>query len=88
MKRSRFSETELVYAVKQVEAGVPAAEVARKHGVSLKTIYAWRHKYGGLSASEVARLKQLEDENRKLKQMVAELSLDKQMLQEVLQKKG
>jgi len=77
MKRSRFSETELVYAVKQVEAGVPAAEVARKYGVSLKTIYAWRTKYGGLSVSEVARLKQLEDENRKLKQMVAELSLDK-----------
>ncbi len=88
MKRSRFSETELVYAVKQVEAGVPAADVARKYGVSLKTIYAWRTKYGGLSASEVARLKQLEDENRKLKQMVAELSLDKQMLQEVLRKKG
>ncbi len=62
MKRSRFSETELVYAVKQVEAGVPAAEVAR--------------------------LKQLEDENRKLKQMVAELSLDKQTLQEVLRKKA
>lgn len=54
MKRSRFSETELVYAVKQVEAGVPAAEVARKYGVSLKPIYAWRTKYGGLSASEVA----------------------------------
>lgn len=52
MKRSRFSETELVYAVKQVEAGVPAAEVARKYGVSLKTIYAWRTKYGGLSASQ------------------------------------
>ncbi len=88
MKRSRFSETELVYAVKQVEAGVPAAEVARKYGVSLKTIYVWRTKYGGLSASEVARLKQLEDENRKLKQMVAELSLDKQTLQEVLRKKA
>lgn len=88
MKRSRFSETELVYAVKQVEAGVPAAEVGRKYGVSLKTIYAWRTKYRGLSASEVTRLKQLEEENRKLKQMVAELSLDKQMLQEVLRKKG
>lgn len=83
MKRSRFSDTELVYAVKQV-----AAEVGRKYGVSLKTIYAWRTKYRGLSASEVARLKQLEEENRKLKQMVAELSLDKQMLQEVLRKKG
>jgi len=84
---SRFTETEIVYAVKQAEAGVPVAEVARKYGVSLKTIYAWRNKYGGLSVSEVARLKQLEDENRKLKQMVAELSLDKQMLQDVLRKK-
>jgi len=67
--------------------GSPVGEVARKYGVSLKTIYAWRTKYGGLSVSEVARLKQLEDENRKLKQMVAELSLDKQMLQDVLRKK-
>jgi len=88
MKRSRFSETEIVYAVKQVEAGVPVGEVARKYGVSQKTIYLWRTKYGGLSASEVARLKQLEEENRKLKQMVAELSLDKQMLQDVLRKKA
>ncbi len=88
MKRSRFSETEIVYAVKQVEAGVPVGEVARKYGVSQKTIYHWRTKYGGLSASEVARLKQLEEENRKLKQMVAELSLDKQMLQDVLRKKA
>ncbi len=87
MRKSRFTETEIVYAVKQAEAGVPVAEVARKYGVSLKTIYAWRTKYGGLSVSEVARLKQLEDENRKLKQMVAELSLDKQMLQDVLRKK-
>ncbi len=88
MKRSRFSETEIVYAVKQVEAGVPVGDVARKYGVSQKTIYLWRTKYGGLSASEVARLKQLEEENRKLKQMVAELSLDKQMLQDVLRKKA
>jgi putative transposase len=88
MKKSKFSETEIVYAVKQVEAGVPAREVARKYGVSEKTIYAWRNKYGGLSASELARLKQLEQENTKLKQMVADLSLDKAMLQEVLRKKG
>jgi putative transposase len=88
MKRSRFSETEIVYAVKQVEAGVPVGEVVRKYGVSQKTIYLWRTKYGGLSASEVARLKQLEEENRKLKQMVAELSLDKHMLQDVLRKKA
>ena len=88
MRKSRFTETEIVYAVKQAEAGVPVREVARKYGVSLKTIYAWRTKYGGVSVSEVARLKQLGDENRKLKQMVAELSLDKQMLQDVLRKKS
>ena len=88
MKKSRFTETEIVYAVKQVEAGVPVREVARKYGVSEKTIYSWRNKYGGLSVSELARLKQLEQENAKLKQMVAELSLDKAMIQEVLRKKG
>jgi putative transposase len=87
MKKSRFSETQIVYAVKQAEAGVPVHELARKYGVSEKTIYAWRNKYGGLSPSELQRLKQLEDENRKLKQMVADLSLDKHMLQEVLRKK-
>jgi len=88
MRRSRFSETEIVYAVKQAEAGVPVRELARRYGVSEKTIYAWRNKYGGLTASELARLKQLEEENRKLKQMVADLSLDKTMLQEVLRKKA
>ena len=88
MRKSRFTETEIVYAVKQIEAGVPVREVARKYGVSDKTLYAWRNKYGGLSASELTRLKQLEQENTKLKQMVADLSLDKAMLQEVLRKKG
>jgi putative transposase len=87
MKKSRFSDTEIVYAVKQVEAGIAVPEVARKYGVSQNTVYLWRKKYGGLAPSEVMRLKQLEDENRKLKQMVAELALDKQMLQEVLRKK-
>ena len=62
-------------------------EVAHKYGVSVKTIYEWRRRYGGPTAGELARLTQLEEENRKLKQMVAELSLDKQMLQEVLRKK-
>jgi putative transposase len=88
MRKSRFTETEIVYAVKQAEAGVPVPEVARKYGVSVKTVYLWRSKYGGLSANELTRLRQLEDENRKLKQMVAELSLDKQMLQEVLRKRA
>jgi len=87
MKRSRFSESQIVFAVKQAEAGVPIAELARKYGVSENTIYNWRKKYGGLSPSELQRLKQLESENKKLKQMVADLSLDKHMLQEVLRKK-
>ena len=67
MKKSRFSETEIVYAIKQVEAGVSVPEVARKYGVSDKTIYDWRKRYGGLTAGDLARLKQLEEENRKLK---------------------
>lgn len=87
MRKSKFSESEIVYAVKQAEAGVPVAELARKYGVSAKTVYAWRKKYGGLSSSELTRLKQLEEENRNLKRLVADLSLDKHMLQEVLRKK-
>ena len=87
MRKSKFSESEIVYAVKQAEAGVPVAELARKYGVSAKTVYAWRKTYGGLSSSELTRLKQLEEENRNLKRLVADLSLDKHMLQEVLRKK-
>ena len=87
MRKSKFSESEIVYAVKQAEAGVPMKELARKYGVSEPTLYRWRKKYGGLSVSEMRRLKQLEDENRELKQLVADLSLDKHMLQEVLRKK-
>ena len=83
MKKSRFSETEIVYAIKQIEAGIPVPEVARKYGVSDKTIYAWRKQYGGLTAGELARLKQLEEENRKLKQMTAaDLAEDKQLQDE------
>jgi len=66
---------------------VPVSELSRKYGVSEKTLYAWRKKYGGLSPSELQRLKQLESENRKLKGLVADLSLDKQILQDVLAKK-
>ena len=87
MRKSKFSESEIVYAVKQAEAGVPVAELARKYGVSAKTVYAWRKKYGGVSSSELARLKQLKEENRNLKRLVADLSLDKHLLQEVLRKK-
>jgi len=86
-RKSKFSEQEIVYALKQVEAGVPLAELCRKYGVSEQTFYRWRSKYGGLSASELQRLKQLEQENRQLKKLVADLSLDKHVLQEVLAKK-
>jgi putative transposase len=87
MRKSKFAAEQLVYAVKQIEAGVPVAELARKYGVSEKTLYAWRKRYGGLAPSELRRLKQLEEENRKLKSLVADLSLDKQILQDVLAKK-
>ena len=86
-RKSKFSEQEIVYALKQVEAGVPMKELCRKYGVSEQTFYRWRSKYGGLSASELQRLKQLEQENRQLKKLVADLSLDKHVLQEVLAKK-
>ena len=87
MKKSRFSEEQIIYAVKQIEVGVPIGELARKYGVSQQTLYRWRKQYGGLSASELKRLKELEVENRLLKRMVADLSLDKQILQDVLAKK-
>jgi putative transposase len=88
MKRSRFTEAEMMYAVKQTRAGVPVQEIARKYGVSNKTIYSWRSKLKSLSMSEIVRLKQLEQENTKLRKIVAELSLDNAILQDVLRKKG
>jgi putative transposase len=86
-RRSKFTEQEIIYALKQVEAGVPLAEMCRKLGVSDGTFYKWRAKYGGLSPSELQRMKQLEDENKRLKKLVADLALDKHVLQEVLGKK-
>ena len=85
-RKSKFTEEQMVYAVKQLEAGIPIEELGRKYGVSTQTLYRWRNKYGGLAVSEVRRLKQLEEENRKLKQLVADLSLDKQILQDVVRK--
>jgi len=87
MRTTRFSETEIVYAVKQLEMGISIKEIARKYGVCENTVYRWRRKYDGLSASELKRLKELERENSQLKKLVAELSLDKQILQDVLQRK-
>ena len=87
MKKSRFTEEQMAYALKQAELGRAVGEICRKMGVSEATFYVWRKKYGGLGPSELKRLRLLEDENRKLKQLVADLSLDKAMLQEVVTKK-
>lgn len=87
MKKSRFTEEQIAFSLKQAELGTTVAEVCRKMGVSEATFYNWKKKYGGLGVSELRRLKQLEEENARLKRMVADLSLDKQMLQEVVQKK-
>lgn len=87
MKRSWFTEDQIAFALKQAELGVSVEEVCRKMGISDATIYVWRKKYGGIGPSELRRLRQLEEENRKLKQIVADLSLDKAMLQAVVAKK-
>ena len=87
MSKRKHTEAEIIGALKQMEAGRTAEDVGREMGVSKHTIYAWKAKFGGLDVSEAQRLRQLEDENRKLKQMVADLMLDKQALQAVLSKK-
>lgn len=87
MKASKFTEAQIAFVLKQAEDGTPVAEVCRKAGVSDATFYNWRKKYAGLMPSEMRRLRQLEDENAKLKRIVADLSLDKAMLQDVLSKK-
>jgi len=87
MKTSKFTEEQIAFAMRQAETGTKVAEVCRKMGISEATFYNWKKKYGGLGVSELRRLKQLEEENRQLKKLVADLSLDKQMLQDVLSKK-
>lgn len=87
MKKSRFTEEQIAFALKQAELGTAVAEICRKMGIADATFYNWKKKYGGLGPSELKRLRQLEEENRKLKQLVADLSLDKAMLQEVVAKK-
>lgn len=87
VKKSRFTEEQIAFALKQAEVGTPIEEVCRKMGISDATFYNWRKKYGGLGPSELKRLKQLEEENSKLKRLVADLSLDKAMLQDVLSRK-
>jgi len=87
MKKSRFTDQQIAFALQQAEQGTQVGEVTRKMGISEATFYNWKKKYGGLGVSELRRLKQLEEENRQLKKLVADLSLDKQMLQDVLSKK-
>ncbi len=87
MKKSRFTEEQIAFALRQVETGTPAREVCRKMGISEQTFYRWKKKFGGLGVAEVRRMKQLEDEVRRLKQLVADLSLDKAMLQDALGKR-
>jgi putative transposase len=87
MRTSRFTDEQQVQAVRQVDAGTPAVEVCRKLGITEQTFYRWRKKYGHLGLTEVRELKQLRDENRRLKKIVADLTLDKTILREALGKK-
>jgi putative transposase len=88
MKKSRFSEEQIIGILKQQEAGMKTAELCREHGISAATFYCWKQKYGGLDVNEAQRLRQMEDENRRLKQLVADLSLDKEALKSVIRKNG
>lgn len=88
MKKTRFSEEQMIGAVKQMEAGRAAPELAREMGVSDQTLYNWKAKYSGLEVNEAKRLRELEEENRRLKTMVADLSLDREALKAVIRKNG
>jgi putative transposase len=87
MRQSRFKEEQIVLALRQAEGGMPVGEICRKLQVTEATYYRWKKKFGGLGVSELRELRQLREENRKLKQLVADLSLDKTILQESLKKK-
>ena len=85
--KKRFTEEQISFALRQAEGGTPVTEVCRKMGISEQSFYRWKRKYEGMGVAELLRLRQLEEENRKLKKLVADLALDKHILQEVLQKK-
>ena len=88
MKKTRFTETQIVSTLKKQEAGVPTKEICRELGISEATFYNWKSKYGGMEASDVRRLKDLEEENARLKKMYADLAMDNQILKELFAKKG
>ena len=87
VKRHRYTEEQIIGILKEAEAGVPLADLVRKHGISSASFYAWRKKYGGMEVSDAKKLRSLEDENRRLKKLVADLSLDNQLLKEISEKK-
>ena len=87
MKKSKFSESQIVAILKEGEAGVPVAEICRKHGISAATWYAWKSKYAGVTVSELTRIRELEAENAKLKRMYAELALENNAIKDVLSRK-
>jgi len=88
MKRTRFNEHQIITILKEAESGVKVADLCRRHGLSPSTFFNWKSKYGGLEVSELRRIKQLEEENRRLKRMFADLSLEHHALKDVLSKKG
>ena len=87
MKRTRFSETQIVKILKEAESGRQVKDICREYGISDATYYNWKSKYGGMEASDIKRLRELEEENRKLKQMFADLSLENTALKDILSKK-
>lgn len=87
MRKSKYTDEQIAFALRQAEGGTRVAEICRKMGISEATFFNWKKKYGGLGVGELRRLKQLEEENKQLKKLVADLSLDKQMLQDVIAKK-
>lgn len=87
MRKSKFSEVQIATILKEAEAGIAVAEVARKHGISAATFYQWRSKYGGMEISDLQRMRELEQENARLKRMYADLSLDNAILKEALTRK-
>lgn len=87
MKKSRFTETQIVAILNEADAGISVKELCRKHGISPATYYAWKSKYGGMSASDLKRLKELQEENLRLKRMYADLSLENQALKDLISKK-